>query len=71
MAITGGRKEQPVRVARFDKGICGICFEMVTAGQAYDYKGGTNTKNRQLVHYNCYKPTNAPTWEELKARKQP
>ena len=64
-----GTKAPPVRVARVYKGLCHICFEPVTAGQAYDYRSGTNTSSQALVHYNCYKPADAPTWEELKANK--
>lgn len=56
----------PVRVARVYKGKCGICYQDIIAGQAYDVMDGSNTSNQRLVHYNCYKPTNAPTWEELK-----
>lgn len=64
MAISRGGKDL-VRVARVMKGKCGVCHQMVIAGQAYEYVGGTNTSNQYLAHYNCYKPTNAPTWEEL------
>lgn len=62
-----GQKAQPVRVARVMKGTCGICYQGIIAGQAYDYRSGTNTRNRCLVHYNCYKPSSAPTYEELQA----
>ena len=65
MPITRTSKAQPVKVARVYKGTCGICYEGVFAGQAYEYAGATNTKNQCLVHYNCNKPSNAPAWEEL------
>jgi len=55
-----------VRVARTMRGTCGICYKLVVAGQAYEYTAGTNTSNTKLVHFNCYKPDSAPTWEELK-----
>lgn len=58
-----------VRVARYRKGLCGICHQEVMPGQAYEYGGGTNTQNQRLMHFNCNKPSNAPTWEELKLRR--
>lgn len=61
-----GTKSNLPRVARVMKGVCGICYRPIIAGQAYDYRGGTNTQNQCLVHYNCYKPLGAPTYEELK-----
>ncbi len=69
MPIARQGKGRPVRVARVMQGTCRICHQYVIAGQAYEYVGGTNTGNQYLVHFNCYKPANAPTWEELKARK--
>uniref|UniRef100_A0A6M3IXL8 Uncharacterized protein n=1 Tax=viral metagenome TaxID=1070528 RepID=A0A6M3IXL8_9ZZZZ len=37
-----------------------------TAIRAYEEcVGGTNTRNGYPAHYNCHKPGNAPTWEEL------
>ena len=63
--------KSPARVARFMRGECGICHKMIMPGEAYETcVGGTNTKNGYLAHYNCYKPDNAPTWEELKARNK-
>lgn len=57
-----------VRVARFMKGECGICHKMIMPSEAYETcVGGTNTRNGYLAHFNCYKPSAAPTWEELPA----
>lgn len=59
-----------VRVARFMRGVCGICHKMIMPGEAYETcVGGTNTKPGYLAHYNCYKPESAPTWEELGRRR--
>ena len=46
---------------------CGkvYCWRHYPYTLEYEYAGGTNTQNRRLVHYNCHKPTGAPTWEEL------
>ncbi len=71
MTIARAGKSQPVRVARVYKGTCGICYQPVVTGQAYEYGGGTNTKNQCLFHYNCHKPTSAPTWEELQKTNSP
>ena len=70
MPIARAGKSRPVRVARFDKGTCGICHKQVSAGEAYEYGLGTTTENQRLVHYNCYKPSNAPDWEALQKKKQ-
>jgi len=44
--------------------------KMIRPGEAYEEcVGGTNTRNGYLAHYNCHKPSSAPTWEELVARK--
>ena len=43
---------------------------MIRPGEAYEEcVGGTNTRNGYPAHYNCHKPSSAPTWEELVARK--
>ena len=69
MPIAREGKSQPARVARFMRGTCGICHQMIMPGEAYETcVGGTNTRNGYLAHYNCHKPSNAPTWEELKSR---
>lgn len=58
--------EHKVKVARFMRGKCGICYKMIMSGEAYETcVGGTNTREGYLVHYNCHKPSGAPTWEEL------
>jgi len=57
-----------IRVAKVYQGKCQICQLPVLAGQAYVLTSRSITKNQSLVHYNCYKPTNAPTWEERQAR---
>ena len=69
MPIAYAGEGQPVRVARFMRGNCGICPKMIMPGEAYETcVGGTNIKNGYLAHYNCHKPTGAPTYEELKRR---
>ncbi len=68
MSIGKAGKSRSVRVSRYDREICRICKSPVLHGQAYCYTGGTNTNNQYVVHYNCMKPTSAPTWEELQAR---
>ena len=69
MGFSRAHEAPPPRVARVYKGKCGICFKDILAGQVYDYKDGSNTSNIHIVHYNCYKPSGAPTWEELKSRR--
>jgi len=59
-----------IRVAKVYQGKCQICQQSVLAGQAYIYTSRTITKNQYLVHYNCYKPVNSPTWEELKGKSK-
>lgn len=59
-----GAKAQPVRVARVYKGECGICFKPIWPGEAYELRGGSIIRNNCLVHFNCFKPDGAPTWEE-------
>jgi len=69
MPISGTRDGNPIRVARFMKGKCGICHKMIMPGEAYETcVGGSNTSKGYLAHYNCYKPDGAPTYEELKAK---
>jgi hypothetical protein len=74
MPISRASRENPankVTVARYMRGKCGICHEMITAKEAYlTCVGGTNTSNGYLAHYNCYKSTDAPRWEELKPEAQ-
>ena len=70
MPIGWARNSPPPRVARVYKGKCGICYKDIFQGQAYDYRGGTNTSNKRIVHYNCYKPEGAPTWEELMLKRR-
>ena len=71
MPISRKRECNPIRVARFMRGECGICHKMIMPGEAYETcVGGTNISNGYLAHYNCYKSPNAPTWEELQARKR-
>jgi len=61
---------QTAKVARVYKGKCGICHQDIIGGQAYDIMGGSITSRQCLVHYNCYKPANAPTYEELTRKKR-
>ena len=67
MGMTRGGKAW-VKVARTYRGLCGDCHQPIMPGQAYERVGGTNSKNQYLAHYNCHKPSNAPTWEELQGR---
>ena len=61
MGIARAGKSAPVRIARYYKGICGICHQEVGPGQAYEpHVGGTNSSEAYLAHYNCYKPSGAP-----------
>lgn len=64
-----GTKAQPTRVARVSKGICPICYQEIISGQAYDTRGGSNTRVSRLVHYDCYRPVGSPTYEELRKGK--
>ena len=61
---------QTAKVARVYKGTCGICCQDIFAGQAYDIMGGSITSRQCLVHYSCFKPVNAPTYEELMLRNK-
>lgn len=70
MTIAREGKARPTRVARTYRGVCHICWDDVVAGQAYEYAGGSNTQSHYLVHYNCYKPSGAPTYEELLKSKR-
>jgi len=63
IARVGGSR--PIRISRYDRGICRICKQPVLHGEAYCYTGGTTIDIQYLVHYDCYKPANAPTWKEL------
>ena len=66
MGFSRSNKGIPLKVARFMRGDCGICHEMIMPGEAYETcVGGSNTGNGYLAHFNCYKPIDAPTWEEL------
>ena len=70
MPISYGGKSK-VKVARFMRGVCGICHKMIMPGEAYETcVGGTNTSNGYLAHYNCYKPIGASAWEELLPKQQ-
>ncbi len=61
--------KQPIRVARFMRGECGICHKMILPGEAYETGCGKSmTRNVYIAHYTCYKPDGAPTYEELKER---
>ena len=57
-----------VRIARTYRGKCGICDQPIIAGQAYEIGLASNTRAGRIVHYNCHKPSSAPTWEELKRK---
>ena len=60
-----------VTVARFMRGKCGICHEMIMPGEAYfTCVGGTNISSGYLAHYNCYKPASALIWEALTPNQQ-
>lgn len=60
-----------VTVARLMRGRCGICYEMIMPGEAYETcVGGTNTSNGHLAHFNCYKPIGSPNWENLTPEQQ-
>ncbi len=70
MPISRGGKLK-TKVARTMRGRCGICYKPVISGEAYETcVGGTNSENGYLAHYNCYKPSGAPTYEELQARNK-
>lgn len=43
------------KVARTYRGMCGICFMPIVAGESYfTCVGGTNTRVGYLAHKNCY-----------------
>jgi len=49
-----GSKSNDHKVARTMRGKCGICHEMIVAGEKYfTCVGGTNTCNGYLAHYDC------------------
>ena len=70
MGISRAHEAPPPKVARVYKGKCGICHGDIFPGQVYYFTGGSKTSNAQIVHFNCYKPSGAPTWEELKCRRE-
>lgn len=71
MTIAYGDKPSNPRIARTYRGRCAICGKPILPGQAYeDGVMGTNTLVSKTVHYNCYKPVGAPTWEEILALRK-
>jgi len=48
-------KANDPKKARYIKGSCGICHQMIMPGEFYfTCVGGTNTHNGYLAHLNCY-----------------
>ena len=70
MSLKAEGKGVPVRIARSYRGKCGICYKPIIKGDAYESGiGATNIRAGYIAHYNCYKPSGAPTYEELKKIK--
>lgn len=59
MGFSSADKDSPthkVRKARYMRGKCGICFEMIMPGEEYAMRDGSRTRNVQPVHVKCYFP---------------
>ena len=52
-----------VRVARFMRGDCSLCHQMIMPGQAYLLRDGSLTRNVSPVHLSCYSPGSSPERE--------
>ena len=58
------------KVARTYRGLCAICYQPIVAGEAYEEGAlASNTRAGVAVHYNCHKPSSAPTYAENKIRR--
>ena len=58
-------KDFKITKARFMRGECEICYKMIMPDEYYVKTCGSITRNCGIAHYNCYKPSGAPTYEEL------
>ena len=69
MTLKAEGKAPTTKVARTYRGLCAICYQPIVAGEAYEEGAlASNVRAGSTVHYNCYQPLGAPTYEELKAR---
>ena len=63
-----GSPANKVRIARYMRGECGVCYKMIMPGEAYETcVGGMNTCKGFLAHYNC---RNSLRWEDLTIKSQ-
>ena len=59
MGFSHAGKDSPsnkVRTARYMRGECGECFQMIMPGEKYLLRDGSMTRTVKPVHLYCYMP---------------